>query len=175
MSKDVLNVMMERRSTRKYSGKPIPEELLKRILSAGLLAPTSMNKKTCQFYVVKDPAVLKALSKAKKMGAGMLASCNAAIVVAADGSVSDVWVEDCSIALSFMMLEATAEGVGNCWCQMRNRSSLLGKDAEINVRQALGIEDSNLRISGVLALGLPESVLPARSLDDVDWNKVHNI
>ena len=64
--------MLHRRSVRKYTAEPIPEEKLEKILQAGLLAPTSKNRKPCEFYVVRDKAVLKQLSEAKKLGAGML-------------------------------------------------------------------------------------------------------
>jgi nitroreductase len=175
MENNVLEVILKRRSCRKYAGEAIQEEKMKRILEAGLLAPTSMNKKPCEFYVITDKAVLQKLSKAKKMGAGMLSVCSAAVAVLADSGKSDVWIEDCACALSYMSLTATAEGVGNCWCQIRNRSTLMGKDAEGNVRKALGVTNEKMRLAGILALGMPASEAKPHTEDEADWKKVHKI
>ena len=56
---ELLELMENRRSIRKYTDEEIPEEKLKRILQAGLLAPTSMGKRPWEFYHItaeKTPA-----------------------------------------------------------------------------------------------------------------------
>ena len=58
--------MLNRRSVRAYAAEPVPEDKLEKILQAGLLAPISKNRKPCEFYVIRDKAVLKELSKAYK-------------------------------------------------------------------------------------------------------------
>jgi nitroreductase len=153
----------------------VSDERLDAILQAGLLAPTSQNKRPCELYVVRDKEVLTRLSKAKKVGASMLSGCDVAIAVLADSKKADVWVEDCAIAMSYMSLMATDQGVGSCWCQMRLRSTLLGKDAEDNVRGALQVTNKDLRLVGVLALGIPEKAPQPHTEQDVDWDKVHRI
>ena len=40
---DLLEIMQNRRSVRKYTGKPVSEENLKMILQAGLLSPAGRN------------------------------------------------------------------------------------------------------------------------------------
>ena len=49
----MLDLILKRRSVRQYLKKEVEETVLKDILSAGLLAPTGMNKKPCRFYVIK--------------------------------------------------------------------------------------------------------------------------
>ncbi|MBQ8558611.1 MAG: nitroreductase family protein [Tyzzerella sp.] len=169
---ELLDIILKRRSVRKYTTEPVSEDKLEKILQAGLLAPTSQNRKPCEFYVIRDKAVLKELSKAKKMGAGMLSECNVAIVVSGDSNKADTWVEDCSIAMSYMNLMAVEQGVGCCWCQMHLRSSVHGKDAEMNVREILSVP-GNYRIVGILALGMPEKEIKSHRLDEVDFSKVH--
>lgn len=171
---ELLNTILNRRSVRKYTGEEIPEEKLQAVLEAGLLAPTSMNKKPCQFYVIKDREVLKKLSKAKKFGAGFLADAAVGIAVFADSDKSDVWAEDCSVALSYMNLMAAEQGLGSCWCQIHLRSSLTGKDAEENVRKALDVP-GNYRIAGILALGIPAQDVKPHTMDEIDRSKVHVI
>ena len=49
---DLLDVMLKRRSVRKYTEDEIPNEKMNRILQAGLLAPTSRNLKPCNFLII---------------------------------------------------------------------------------------------------------------------------
>ena len=171
----MIQTILKRRSVRKYTDQPIPDDDLNLILEAGLLAPTSQNRKPCEFYLIQNKEILKKLSKAKKFGAGMLSECNAAIAVLADSKKADTWIEDSSIALSYMNLMAAELGIGSCWCQMHLRSSLLGKDAEESVRKILDITDNKLRLVGILALGVPEKEIQAHKEEEADWNKVHKI
>ena len=170
----MLETMLSRRSIRQYTEEPIPEEKLNMILQAGLLAPSSRNIKPCEFYVIRNKDTLTKLSQAKAMGAAMLAHCNVAIAVFGDSEKADTWIEDSSIALSFMMLMAEEQRIGSCWCQIHLRSSAKGKDAEEAVRDILSI-DRNMRIVGILALGMPEKRIPEHTLDELDLDKVHYI
>ena len=171
---ELYDVILKRRSIRSYSAEEIPEEKLSRIVEAGLLAPTSRNRKPCEFYVIKDKAMLKSLSEVKPAGGAMLKGCSAAIAVMGDSDKADTWIEDSSIALCYMQLMATDLGVGSCWCQIRLRGSHDGPDAESCVRGLISAPD-NYRIVGILALGMPENELEPHSPGDADWSKVHYI
>ncbi|MCR5173027.1 MAG: nitroreductase family protein [Oscillospiraceae bacterium] len=168
------DVILKRRSIRKYAEDEIPEQTLEKILQAGLLAPTSRNLKPCEFYLVRDRETLKRLSRAKSGGAGMIADCAAAVAVFGDAEKADTWVEDCSIAMSFMMLAAEEQGVGNCWVQIHFRKDADGNDAEANVREILSVPD-RYRIAGILALGVPAERPEPHTTDDADWDKVHKV
>ena len=109
---ELLELMAKRRSIRKYTEEEIPEEKLNKILQAALLAPTSRNRRPWEFFVVKDPEVLKKLSKAKAHGANPLAECNTAIAVFTDSELTDTWIEDASIVLAYMDLMAANQGEG---------------------------------------------------------------
>lgn len=169
---ELIDVILNRRSIRKYKDEDISEEILEKILQAGLLAPTSKNRKPCEFYVVRDKDTLRKLAKAKTLGGGMLAECNTAIVVIGDSEKADTWIEDSSIALSYMNLMAVNLGVGSCWCQIHLRSTLSGKDAEENVREILSLPDK-YRIVGILSLGIPDEGREPNGLEDADFTKVH--
>lgn len=150
----LLNLVRNRRSIRKYSEEPVTEENLSRILEAGVLAPSSKSRMPWELHVIRDKALLEQLSKAKWHGARPLETCTAAVAVVADSSVSDVWIEDCSITLTYMQLMAAELGVGSCWVQMRLRKDEAGGDAEQNALAALGYSDP-WRMVGILALGMP--------------------
>ena len=171
---ELMDVILKRRSIRKYTGEDIPEETLNQILQAGLLAPTSRNLKPWEFYVVRDKETLRKLSAAKNAGGGMLAQCSAAIAVFGDSEKADTWVEDCSIAMSFMMLMAEEKGAGCCWVQIHFRKDAAGKAAEENVREILAVP-AGFRIAGILAMGIPAEEAKAHEPSDADWSKVHRI
>ncbi len=169
---NLIELMANRRSIRKYTDEEIPEEKLNKILQAALLSPTSRGKQPWEFFVIKDREILQKLSKAKKHGAALLADCNTAIAVFADSELSDAWIEDSSAALGYMYLAAEEQGVGSCWVQMRMRKDEDGNDAEQNVRDILGV-DLPWRMVGIMALGMPAEEKEAYPLDELKWEKVH--
>jgi len=59
---ELLQTMLNRRSVRKYTGEPIPEDKLKLILQAGLASATSKNRKPWEFVVVQEKETLKSLA-----------------------------------------------------------------------------------------------------------------
>lgn len=163
--------MFKRRSTRKFRDEDISKDDLDLILHSALLAPTSMNRKPCNFMVVERKETLKELSECKDMGAGLIAGVNKVIVVIADSMVADTWIEDSSIALTYMHLMATELDIGSCWVQTHLRSKD-GKDSEEVVRDILKI-DSHYRIVGMLALGYSDDIPQAHDESDLDKSKIH--
>ena len=163
--------MFKRRSTRKFRDEDISKDDLDLILHSALLAPTSMNRKPCNFMVVERKETLKELSECKDMGAGLIAGANKAIVVIADSMVADTWIEDSSIALTYMHLMATELDIGSCWVQTHLRSKD-GKDSEEVVRDILKI-DSHYRIVGMLALGYSDDIPQTHDESDLDKSKIH--
>lgn len=149
---ELLELMQQRRSVRRFTGEPIAGDTLEKILDAGLLAPTSMNRRPCRFYAVTDREMLSRLAHVKKAGGAFVKDAAAAVAVFGDEAVADTWMEDVSIALSFMMLEAEEQGVSSCWVQIAMRKGEDGSDAEANVRKLFGVPDS-YRIAGLLVLG----------------------
>lgn len=169
----MLDLILKRRSVRQYLKREVEETVLKDILSAGLLAPTGMNKKPCRFYVIKKREILEALSTVKPAGAAMLKEAPVAIAVVVDEEITDTWVEDSSIALSFMQLEAADKDLGSCWVQVRLRTNE-GKSSEEKVQKLLNLSDKD-RVVGILALGYPEKEVKAHSLEEIDWSKVQEV
>lgn len=166
------DVLLKRRSVRKFKDEEVTKDQLNKILQAGLLAPTSMNRKPCNFLIVTNKDILKELSKVKEHGASFLAGANKAIVVVANTLQADTWIEDSSIALSFMHLKAADIGVGSCWIQIHLRKSSDGEDAEKLVRDIVKIDDY-FRIVGILALGIPDGEVKPHTLEDIDKGKIH--
>ncbi len=168
---EFIDVLLKRRSTRKFSDEKITKDELDKILKAGLLAPSSMNRKPINFLVVERRETLKELADAKDHGAKLIEGADKAIVVIADTMVADTWCEDASIALTCLHLAATDLGIGSCWVQIHLRSKN-GRDAEEVVRDIVKI-DEHYRIVGIMALGHSDDIPPAHTLDDIDKGKIH--
>lgn len=56
------DLLVERRSIRRYTDEKIDPDHVKLILEAGLLAPTSKSSRAWQFIVVEDREMLERLS-----------------------------------------------------------------------------------------------------------------
>ena len=169
---DLLDVMLKRRSVRKYTDEEIPNEKMNKILQAGLLAPTSRNLKPCNFLIIENKETLYKISESKAFGASFLKDANKAIAVVANSMIADTWIEDSSIALAFMHLMAAEQDVGSCWIQIHLRESSKGESTEELVKEILGLDDY-FRIVGILALGIEDGHMDAYTLEDIDKEKVH--
>ena len=169
---DFTEILLKRRSVRSFTDEEVTKEQLNKILQAGLLSPTSMNRKPCNFLVVSNKDTLKELSEVKEHGSQLLAGANKAIVVIANTLVADTWIEDSSIALSNMHLMAASLDVGSCWVQIHLRKSSEGEDSEKLVRDIVKIDDY-FRIVGILALGIPDGEVKPHTLEDMDKDKIH--
>lgn len=167
----LFETILKRRSVRTYTDEEIPEEKLEKILEAGLLAPTSRNRKPCEFYLVKDKEILEQLSKSKAAGSSMLENANAAIVVFADSQKADTWIEDSSIALAYMDLMANELDIGSCWCQSHLRFDADNNSSEDVVREIFS-KDVKYRVVGILSLGIAKDKPEPHKLSEIDKSKI---
>lgn len=172
MENRLLDLMLKRRSIRKYTGEAISDEALEMIINAGLAAPKGRSLNSVELVVVKDRKTLEALSRCRAHGPGMLAAADACIVVFGNEDVQDVWTEDCSIAMTMMHLMADSLGIGSCWVQGRLRTSPDGGTADDVVRTLLDVP-SNFRLEAMLSLGMPAEEKEAHSLDELNRASVH--
>ena len=123
-------LLKNRRSIRKYTEDSISPENVKEILEAALMSPTSKRSLCWEFVVIENPEQLEKLSHCKAQGAKPIAGAKLAIVILADPSKSDVWIEDASIAAILIQLQAEDLGLGSCWIQIRNRLTENGQSAD---------------------------------------------
>lgn len=166
------NLVLNRRSIRRYTGDPLDAEQVKLILEAALLAPSSKNSHPWHFVAVDSKEMLKRMSECRTMGSGPIAKCAMAVVVGADPALSDVWVEDCSIAASYMQLQAAALGLGSCWIQIRGRYDAQNVPAEEVLQQLLGIP-ADIKIECVITLGHKDEERKPLDPEKTLWEKVH--
>jgi nitroreductase len=139
---EVFDAIEKRKSVRAYDSRPVPEDVLMKVLETGRIAPSASNIQPWHFIVVKDPERRKALSDGK--WAKFLTESPVVIVGCGNKKKSPGWhVVDVTIAMQQMVIAATAEGLGTCW---------IGSFYEDKVRKALKVPEE-LRIVAMLAVG----------------------
>jgi nitroreductase len=162
---DVFTAISQRKSVRKYKDKAVDDEVLRRVLEAGRIAPSAGNRQDWKFIVVRDNETRHKLAIAAR-GQMFLAQAPLAIVGCAIEPTyvmmcgQSAGILDVSIAFSFMMLEATEQGLGTCW---------LGAFDEGAVKKILGVPDA-MRVVAMTPLGYPDETpagRPRKSMDEV--------
>ncbi len=166
-----IDLIQSRRSIRKFKSKPIEKEKINILVEAALRSPSSKGFNPWQFIVVQDASLIQKLSFAKSHGSSFLKNAPLAIVVCADTSKSDVWIEDASIASIFLHLAAHDIGLGSCWIQIRKRAHSSSLNSDAYVKEVLNIPD-NIMIESIVAMGYADEVKKAHSKDTLQFNKV---
>ena len=167
----MLDILYNRRSTRKFTDKKVEEETIHQLIKAALLSPSSKNSQPWEFIVVDDSELLSQLSVAKPHGACLLKHAPLAVVVAGDKTKSDVWIEDCSIASIILQLAAEALGMGSCWVQIHRRYYNDDQTANEFISELLHIPD-HLEVLSVVGIGYKAADRPALTDKEIDWQKV---
>ena len=120
-------------AVRKYQSRPVPQDVIRRIVEAGRLTASASNRQPWHFIVVEDPLTLTKLGALARTG-GYIAQAPLAVVVATDQS--KIAESDASRAIQSMLLTAWADGVGSNWVGFHGLEAvkpLLGIPAELDV------------------------------------------
>jgi nitroreductase len=137
-----LDVILSRRSIRRYQPLEVESEDIDSILAAGDAAPCAMGRRSWHFIVIRERAILDRIPKFHPYSK-MVLEAPLAILVCADTTVETregYWVQNCSAAIENILLEARSKGLGSVW---------------------LGVYPREERISGMRQLiDLPEHVVP---------------
>lgn len=160
-----IEMILKRRSVRKYSGKPVEEAELTQLLEAGMAAPSARNRQPWQFVVVRERETLRKLSEAHPYGE-MLAGAAAAIAVCGDTNAApDYWIQDCSAATENILIAAAALGLGAVWLGCHPRPERVSA-----IRELLGIPE-HIGVLSLISIGHPaEKKAPRTQYDEA---KVH--
>ena len=161
-----IDVILKRRSIRKYTGKPIDEKEITQLLEAGMAAPSAKNRQPWHFVVVREQEMLEKLSEAHPYGK-MLAEASAAIAVCGDMNVApDYWIQDCSAATENILIAVAALGLGAVWLGCHPRPERVTA-----IRKILGIPE-HLGVLSLISIGHPGEEKEPRT--QYDESRVHN-
>ncbi len=140
---DVFEAIRTLLAVREYEPRPVPDEVITRILEAGRLTASGMNTQPWHFVVVQDPAMLRQLAAAAPTGP-YVAQATLAIVVVLENDTR-MALSDGSRAIQDMLLAAWGEGVGGNW---------VGFGGLDEVKALLGIPEE-LDVLAILPFGYP--------------------
>lgn len=121
---DVLTAIKTRRSIRKFTSKPVEEDMVTAILCCGMYAPTAQNKRPCHFIMVRNRQQLVELAT-QNIHASMLADAAGAIIVCGDKNVEgmkEFLYADCAAATQNILLGIHGLGLGGVWCGVASNS-----------------------------------------------------
>ena len=114
---DFYEGLITRRSVRKYTGCKIYEGAIKKILNAGMYAPSARDTRPWHFVVIDDKDILSKVLEFHPY-ATMLLQASHAIAVCGDENLQNgpgYYVMDCSAAAQNMLLAAHSLGLGAVW------------------------------------------------------------
>jgi nitroreductase len=160
-----MDVILARRSVRKYTDRPVSEEQLTKLLEAGMAAPSAKNRQPWHFVLVRDRGTLARLAEAHPYGK-MLTEAAAAIAVCGDTNVApDYWIQDCSAATENILIAVAALGLGAVWLGCHPRPERVTA-----IKSILGIPD-HIGVLSLISIGYPAEDKEPRT--QYDESRVH--
>ena len=155
---ELIEVILGRRSVRRYEEKPVPDDVIDKLLRSAMAAPSAGNERPWHFIVVRSPDKRDAVARVHPY-AQMIKQAPLAIIVCGDPRLQKYegfWVQDCSAAVENLLLAANALGLGAVWCGVHPAS-----EREEALREVFGIPHEIFPFS-VVVVGYPaEQPAPA--------------
>ena len=158
-----------------FTGDPVPDADLVKIVEAGIKAPSAGNRQTTNFVIVNNPEVVQQIAALAPNSQG-LGTCQAIIVVLMDWPEDSggpgMGFHDYSAAVENMLLAITALGYASVWTE-----GMLHTDEDKNakvVADMLGVPSSK-KVRTLLPVGVPAEPLTDRGRKPFDertsWNQ----
>jgi nitroreductase len=170
--KSFFELLRTRRSIRKYLPQAVEQDKIRKITNAALMSPASKRSNPWEFIVIEDKETLLKLANCRPHGSQLLAGSPLGIIVIADTTKSDVWLEDASIASIVMQLQALDLGLGSCWVQVYGRQKDEETSTEDYIRQLLDIP-SNYAVLNIISIGYPDEDRKPYDEDKLPIEKIH--
>jgi len=142
---ELFSVIQERRSVRKYLDEPVPREVLEKIVSAGVEAPSGCNMQLRYYVIVDDAKVMEEIRPVSKA----LETARAAIVLLVEPKgteYGEFWIQDASAAIENMLLAVVDLGYASCWVEGQVRRH------EERLRELLAVPE-HLRVWAIMPVG----------------------
>ena len=154
---DALDAIKRRYSFRgTYKNIPVPREDLKRIIEAGIAAPSGCNRQTTAFVGLDDPKLVNSILEiAKKNGySGDNAIAGICVLTQQIPSYADKFFfpQDYSAAIENMLIAITSLGYASCWVEGQITEDL---ESQKQIAQMLNVP-GEYTVIAFLPIGIPE-------------------
>ncbi len=144
--------IFSRRSIRRYENKQVSDDLVQRLLRAGMYAPSAGNEKPWRFIVIRDRDKLNEITTFHPF-TEMLKEAPLAILTCADTSNlkydGAFWPQDMAACTQNILLEGSYLGLGTCWCGIYP-----SKEREERFKGMFDLPDNIVPFS-IVAVGYP--------------------
>lgn len=160
LKNETIEMILTRRSIRKFSDEPVSKDILETLAECGRHAPSGMGFQTWKFTIVTDVEIIKEICRIveKELDRpGYDMYCPAALIIPSNEKSSPYGVEDNACALENIFLAARSLDVGSVWinqlrgiCEVPELRSLFNR-MEI---------PSDHVVYGIAALGYPADGFP---------------
>jgi len=168
--REVLNTILRRRTTRKFSNEDVSEQTIEQVLEMAMFAPTRLGEQPWHFIVIRDEDIKRRLRSSLRVSDG----CGEApvlVAVYAERNGTHQWDLDAGAATQNLLLAATALGLGSAW--IANPTSADWATTSDWFCKIIGGPD-NVSLVALVALGYPAEELPAHTESEVyDEDVVH--
>ena len=150
---DIKELILSRRSIRKFQDKKVEKEKLDLLLEAACSAPSACNRKPYQIYVITDEEKLELLTNS---GRYTKMTSPLKIVVCGDmkktlpRSMAEYWIQDASSVVENILLMANGIGLGACWCGVYPQDRVME-----NVKDILSLEEDLIPFA-LINIGYPD-------------------
>ena len=162
---ETLEAIGSRRSVRQFESRPVPRELLEKLVDAGRLAPTAINIQPWEFIVVTDDSLKNRVAAATDHGKFI---ADAPAMIAVFSNDTKYYLEDGCAATTNILLAATGLGLGACWVA-GDKKPYCDK-----IRTILGVP-AGYKLVSMIAVGYPAGPAPRapkRALQDlIHWDR----
>jgi len=164
---DVFDAIAARYSYRgEFTDVPVPREDLRKIVEAGIQAPSACNAQMAVFAIVDDPKLVEQI--AQIVDKPFCRTARAMIVCAVDPrpvyANESFAAEDCAAAVENMLLAITALGYASVWLD----GVLRGEGRAERIAQLLGVPDG-FQVRVLLPIGVPAK--PGRQRERLPFNQ----
>ena len=167
----MIEILRNRRSNRKYTDQKIEQKKLEIIKEAVLRSPSSKNLNPWEFIFVDDLEIIHQLKSCKLHGTTPLSTAPLAVIICADETINDAWVEDCSIASILLQLTAQSLGLGSCWVHVHNRMYSEEITSEKYIQELLNIP-GKFRVLCIISIGYPEKSREGKTYEELQFEKI---
>ncbi|MCG8552382.1 MAG: nitroreductase family protein [Desulfobacterales bacterium] len=167
---EILEAIHTRRSIRKYQDKEIPDEMIRTMLSAAMMAPSAGDERAWQFVVVTDQDKKEQITAVHPY-VSMIAKAPLGILVCGDltkEKYEGYWPQDCSAAMQNLLLAAHGIGLGAVWTGIYPMAERMEKFVSI-----FGLPDRIIPF-GLAVVGWPAQSIPSKerfTQECVHYNK----
>lgn len=169
-----MQVLMTRRSIRRFTEQEIPKEILEVIVKAGYYAPTGHNMQTWQFTIIQNKNEIAKVKKAvETTAAANQVYCYGfdnptALILVSNDERDPNSCQNASCASENIMLAAWSYGIGSVW--LNPLKTLRKKEPAKTLLDEYGIPENHI-IWSMIALGYPvaDGTLLKKNTDVVKW------